>query len=136
MNEFFFFVLSAVLAYAVVHAGLYLSNCRLFFLPEGWCPIRGQQKNIGIRNLNHILRRSFCKIYFKQGESVMKGNCKKNTPLFQSSCPQFWGYKGFFYCNVTGRGIQLAARNKVADPLSLSRVSSSPFFPAEIDNLT
>ncbi len=77
----------------------------------GWCPIRGQPKHIVALNLNHTLRKSLCNIHFKQGVAIVKGNCEKNKVNFQSSCPPLWGYQGFFYCNVPGRGIRMDARS-------------------------
>ncbi len=109
-------------------------NVDTIFFFVGGCPFYGEQKNI-VKNLNHVLRRSFCSVSFKQGESKVKGNCKKNAPFFQSSCPPFLGLQGFFYCNVTGRGVKLAARSKIVDPLSLSGVRSCTFFSAEFDVL-
>ncbi len=73
----------------------------------GWCPIREQQN-----------------VYFKQGETIFEGNCKKNKVNFQSSCAPLRGYEGFFYCNVTGRGIQMDARSTIFVPTLPSVVSA------------
>ncbi len=71
---------------------------------------------------------AFARFISNKGKVSWKETVKRIHPCFSHRAHNFGGTRFFFYCKVTGRGIQLAARNKVVDPLSLSRVSSSPFF--------